>query len=458
MGVVLAVLVAGVAVPASAQETSAERKRVPRVKSVVPALGAENVDPSLTEIRITFDMSMSRTGYSVVGGGPHFPSPAGPPRWLDAHTFVLPVKLQANRQYHFAVNSPQHRNFRSVWLVPAEPLACHFKTGGMTAIRRDPDAQRKINIESFDALTDALRSKYSYFDVRDVDWEKLFVAHRRDIVNQPTTEGWMRRTARMLAVAGDVHMTLQLDGRQVPTFVRRVEANFNRSSVQELIPDLTQLNNSVAAGKTDDGVAYILITTWSAEAKDDIRRVQEWLEEFSTAPGLIIDVRPNSGGSELLARGVASWFIDRPRVYAKHVYRRGPGPEDFTPVRQRIIEPNDPPRRYTGPVAVLMGPTNLSSCEAFLLMMKQAPRAALVGEPSYGSSGNPAPTFLPNGVKALIPSWKSLTPDGVCIEGRGIAPDIHVAWNGVDPATQDPVLIRALEYLRAAAHTSPANP
>lgn len=440
------VLTAGVT--EGGQEANDEQKRAPRVKSVVPAIGAVNVDPSLKEIRVVFDMPMSRNGYSVVGKGPHFPTPAGQPRWDDAYTFVMPINLKVNWEYRFGVNSVKYRNFRSVWFVPSEPTTCHFKTGGMGDIRHNPDEQRRLNIASFDALIDALRAKYSYFELRDVEWEKLFAEHRRDIVNEPTTDGWLRRTAKMLAAARDVHLTLELDGQQVPTFIRRVDPNFQWSSARKLIPNLRRLNDVVSAGTTDDDIAYILIATWAGRSHEDLKHVQERLEASFNAPGLIIDVRPNSGGSEMLARSVAAWFIDKPSVYAKHVYRRGAGPDDFTPVRERIVEPNAPPRRYAGPVAVLMGRKNLSSCEAFLLMMKQAERAILIGETSYGSSGTPAPTFLPNGVKALIPSWKSLTPEGACIETKGITPDIHVPSKGVNFAEEDPVLEAALDYLR----------
>ena len=92
----------------------------------------------------------------------------------------------------------------------------------------------------------------------------------------------------------------------------------------------------------------------------------------------------------------------------------------------------------------------MSSCEAFLLMMKQAPDARLVGERSYGSSGNPEAVFLPNGIKVMVPSWKALAPDGTCLEGKGIAPDIVVPSVGVDFNADDPVLRRALDLLRSS--------
>ena len=100
-----------------------------------------------------------------------------------------------------------------------------------------------------------------------------------------------------------------------------------------------------------------------------------------------------------------------------------------------------------------MGPTNMSSCEAFLLMMKQVPQCALMGEQSYGSSGNPQPVSLSNGVTVFLPSWVALTPDGDPFEGKGLSPDIRVAFPGRS-ADEDPLINAALEFLSARADFS----
>ena len=423
---------------------------MPRVVSVVPANGAAGVDPSIREIRVTFDMSMSRDGYSFVGRGEHFPSVTGVARWIDARTWAVPVKLRPNWEYGFGINGRSFKNFRSIWLVPVEPARYHFTTGGLRSIARSPEEQRRLNLESFDALAEAIRTKYAYRDMRGLDWEGLFAEHRRGAVGETSTDGWTRRVATMLASARDVHLTLEFDGVALTTWVRRVEPNFDRGKLAKAMPDLDWMSGPMATGMTGDGIAYVLIGTWSRDAAAEIRSVHDYLVRSVDAKGIIIDVRPNAGGSEMLARKVAGWFVDEPRVYAKHVLRRGPGPDDFTPIRERIVEPNDPPRRYDGPVMVLTGRYCMSSCEAFLLMMKQADRATLVGEPSYGNSGNPQAAYLPNGVKVFIPSWKALRPDGSCFEGQGIKPDVLVSSEGGDHAGDDRVLATAIALIREA--------
>ena len=90
----------------------------------------------------------------------------------------------------------------------------------------------------------------------------------------------------------------------------------------------------------------------------------------------------------------------------------------------------------------------MSSCEAFLLMMKQVAGCKLIGQKSYGSSGNPKPHELGNGVTVYLPSWKAMRPDGTCFEGEGIKPDIAVKTSAIELGDRDPVLESALKFLR----------
>lgn len=107
------------------------RLEAPKIASMNPANGAESVDPTLREIRVTFDKSMA-SGFSWTGGGDDFPKiPGGQkPRWTkDGRTCILPVELKPNWTYALGLNSPSHNNFQSKWDVPLEPVRYSFSTG-----------------------------------------------------------------------------------------------------------------------------------------------------------------------------------------------------------------------------------------------------------------------------------------------------------------------------------------
>ena len=112
------------------QQTAAPAPR-PNITATSPQVGAKDVDPSLTEITVTFDQDMSE-GYSWTGGGPDYPTmPEGQkPQWRDKRTCVLPVKLEAGHYYRVGINSKSYHGFRSTAGAAADPSAIYFTTQG----------------------------------------------------------------------------------------------------------------------------------------------------------------------------------------------------------------------------------------------------------------------------------------------------------------------------------------
>ncbi|MEO1130596.1 MAG: S41 family peptidase, partial [Planctomycetota bacterium] len=228
-------------------------------------------------------------------------------------------------------------------------------------------------------------------------------------------------------------------------------SNFDRHIVAAELPELEQLSDVVSIGRTEDQTGYLLITTWDAQRRAEVLAALEGVRMLADAPGLIIDVRPNSGGSEELAREIAACFIDEPLVYAMHRFRDPDAPGGWTEPQERVLMPRAEGARYRGPVVVLMGEACMSSNEAFLMMMAANERVWLVGQPSYGASGNPTAHELDNGVVVSLPSWQSMTADGVPFEGSGLEPDV-LAMRDIDPETRSDWFIkvarRELEILK----------
>jgi hypothetical protein len=104
--------------------------QAPRIVSMEPPIGAQDVRPDLKELRVTFNVPMGG-GFSWTGGGPEFPTiPEGQkPFWTEDHkTCVLPVELKPNSQYRLGLNSQSFKNFRSADGVPLAPVVYTFKT------------------------------------------------------------------------------------------------------------------------------------------------------------------------------------------------------------------------------------------------------------------------------------------------------------------------------------------
>jgi RNA polymerase sigma-70 factor (ECF subfamily) len=103
----------------------------PQIVNTSPQIGATGVNPSLSEITVTFDRDMGK-GMSWTGEPPQFPpiDQSRKPMWKDRRTCALPVKLEKASFYRLGINSSMHQNFRSADGTPALPAAIFFTTQG----------------------------------------------------------------------------------------------------------------------------------------------------------------------------------------------------------------------------------------------------------------------------------------------------------------------------------------
>ncbi len=417
----------------------------PRVVQTVPENGAQSVDAATTELRVTFDQPMdTKRGYSFVifGSKSMFPEVARKPQWISDTTIVLPVKLKPGREYSLGINSKRHKNFRGTNGLPAVPYPISFRTAPSGDVKPlDPEQNRK----SLEQLRSAIEEKYSHRDLRGIDWDVRFAEFEARLIDAKTSGQFASLAGQLLEVARDAHIWLGADGDRLAGFRRNVRLNADRELLKQTVPQFRSVNGVVATGRFPEGPAYLVIGSWAQKAARDIEAAAEWIDGLSPDDTLILDIRFNSGGDERLARKIAGRFVERSVVYAGHLNRDTSSPSGFSKIKKRTLKPIRPD--FRGRTVVLMGPVNMSSCEAFLLMMKQAPQCTLMGEKSYGSSGNPKPVRLANGVTVFLPSWVALTADGEPFEGKGILPDVHVAFPN-EPEDQDPLINAALELLK----------
>jgi len=426
---------------------SAKAER-PQVIKATPDNGDTEVDPDLKEIRVEFDQDMNQGGYSWVGGGESYPKLRGRARWTSPRVCVLPVELKPDHEYWLSINSHTFTNFMSVKGEPAVPYPIRFWTATANGDRPRTQLSLQDNRAAIAELRRAIMEDYSYRDRLKVDWAKTFAEHTEKLEQAETPAAFAREAGKLLEAAQDVHIWLEAGKATFGSYKRRATYNVNVETLAKSVPGWSERSSCVATGRFEDGIGYVMIRTWPDGNSDVLEPAFEALDDFADTKALIIDVRTNAGGDELAARKFAGCFLNGPRIYAKNVYRDAQVPGGFTPVLERLVSPTKGRPKYRGKVVVLMGQGCMSSCEAFLLMMKQVPDCTLIGEKSYGSSGNPKPTALPNGVTVYLPSWKSLQPDGEPFEGVGLEPDVRVRAIERDFLERDPVVETALKRLR----------
>jgi hypothetical protein len=302
------------------------------------------------------------------------------------------------------------------------------------------------NQEASKRLRQVIDERYSHRDRVVKDWDARFTAAGPRMAGARSADEFATQVAELLGAAGDPHLNVLVGGRLTPTFQRRVERNGDPKRLPKLLASLKQESNSVVTGRTREGFGYILIAQWPAPDSPLMAPVHAAIDALiaEKVPALILDVRVNAGGNDLSALRVAERFASQPVEYCRTRTREPQQPGGWTPWYPRALKPVPESPRYGGRVAALCGPACMSSCETFLLMMRAA-GARLVGARTYGSSGNPKPHDLGNGVTVMVPSWEEADAKGQPIEGRGIEPDIQ-AEPGMAPG--DDVLAAAVAALR----------
>lgn len=102
----------------------------PVVVKTVPEAGAADVDPGLTEIKVTFSKAMQDGSWSwSTLSKESFPKLDGKPKYLeDQRTCVVSVALEPGKTYAIWLNSPKFKNFKDAGGQPAVPYLLVFKT------------------------------------------------------------------------------------------------------------------------------------------------------------------------------------------------------------------------------------------------------------------------------------------------------------------------------------------
>ena len=130
MAVVLIILAGGLIGAAARADDVTLESVPPVVVKAVPEAGSADVDPKLTEIKVTFSKDMQNESWSwSTLTKESFPTIDGKPKYLaDKRTCVLPVKLEPGKTYAIWVNSSKFANFKDTDGQSAVPYLLTFKT------------------------------------------------------------------------------------------------------------------------------------------------------------------------------------------------------------------------------------------------------------------------------------------------------------------------------------------
>ena len=300
-------------------------------------------------------------------------------------------------------------------------------------------------LAEFDTFWDAFDATYPYFVFKGIDWDQARATFRPQAEAATTRDELIELLVDMVTPLRDLHVYLESPtGSRTSTYVPNQFVNWDNDTWQATInqTDWTQVEPNLGFARMS-GVPYIAIGAWNPNqfTSGDFDTI---LEQFRDDPAIILDVRPNAGGSDSLALLIAARFATAPIVVQFFQFRDGPEHDDLGPLEERTLEPRGE-WQFEGTVMVLSGRGAFSSNESFISAMRELPNVTIVGDTTGGASANAQILELGGGWQYTVSRWIAYTADMEVIEWNGIAPDIYVPATANDFAQLvDPVLEAAL--------------
>ncbi|WBX72312.1 S41 family peptidase [Tenacibaculum retecalamus] len=211
----------------------------------------------------------------------------------------------------------------------------------------------------------------------------------------------------------------------------------------------------------DKNIAYIALNSFEDSEINNL--FIKKIPELYKAKKLIVDLRNNGGGSEGIGLKILQYFIKDSVVYGSKSQSRLHIPTykawgKFITAKDTLsdkpewnmtkdelaksfliakgaftykfsIEPDFivlNKKRIIIPTAVLIGHNTASAAEDFLIYADDQKHFKKIGEPTFGSTGQPLYFELPGSGSARICTKKDTYPNGKEFVGYGIQPDIEV--------------------------------
>lgn len=240
------------------------------------------------------------------------------------------------------------------------------------------------------------------------------------------TSGNQRTLSKIITSGDEVVLTYLRDG---------VEHTATLKAEEMMKPSV----DTTIFEKNGKKVGYLKLEVFSDTADIQFGNELTKLENQGT-DSLILDLRSNSGGYLQVAENIAEMFLEKGKtIYSLRSKNSTKATKDTTAEK----------RSYS--IAVLTNNGSASASEILAAALKYSYGATLIGDTSYGKGKVQERSSLSNGTGLKYTTAEWLTPEGKCIDGKGLTPDIKVELdrdnlNEFDIYT-DTQVMRALEYL-----------
>jgi carboxyl-terminal processing protease len=309
--------------------------------------------------------------------------------------------------------------------------------------------------KNFEQLWKTYDRNYALFGPKRIDWDLLYKVYRPRVTPRTTDKELFDVMSSLLGNLNDNHVRLTSPERSFQSGIlgQLKMEDFSVDLVKEkyLKGHYTELMNNVFQyGWLGDSIGYFHFRNFS-RIEESTAAIDQIVKEFKDAKGIIIDVRANGGGDDLVGKLIADRFADRKRLYMKTCIRNGPDHSNFSPWKYWYVEPEGG-IQFTKPVILLTHRFSVSAAENFTLAMRVLPNVTVVGDATSGVFADVYGDALPNGWRFSVPFKLFIDQEGFCWEGIGVPANIRQINTKDDiEAKQDKVLELAISLINTGA-------
>jgi len=289
---------------------------------------------------------------------------------------------------------------------------------------------------SYDYLWDQVDRHYSYFEVKNLDWNALGAQYRTEIFPGISQDSLFRVMGKLMTSLRDDHSNLR-SSFNVAAFRVRLDGpdNFDFRIVEDYYIGRNYystgpfLHNWIANGQ----IGYIRLGAFTGGV--NAVNLNFIFGSYASAKGLIIDLRENGGGVINDMHKILARMVDQNTVIYYSRIRNGKDHNDFSDLEPAIISPYSGPRFTNKPIMLLVDRGTFSAGSFTALSAKSLVNVKLVGDTTGGGLGLPNGGYLPNGWFYRFSVSQALSNDQAARLRAGLVAEINAEnyENGVPP-------------------------
>jgi carboxyl-terminal processing protease len=289
-----------------------------------------------------------------------------------------------------------------------------------------------LNETSTDMLTSSLTGTYEGIGVEVQSNTDNKIVILKVFADSPASKAGIKVNDIITAVNGT-----DVTGKSTTDVVKLIKESTNSKVTMSVLRDTQTLSfdlerqtlyvpaiTSKTYEQNNKKVGYIFISKFSDTVYEQFKKELTKLED-TKIDSLVIDVRNDTGGYLTGATKIAELFLKKGKViYSLQSKTKKETTKDET----------EDSRDYK--VYVLINHGSASASEILAAALKYSYGSTLMGITTYGKGKVQQTSSLSDGSMFKYTSAKWLTPNGDCIDGVGLKPDIEVVQN--DAYTDNP--------------------